>query len=120
MDFIDKVSVAVAEVGKEVSKKAKDVADITNLNLQYKTASEDLEKLYAVLGKKYFKENYEKDEEEVGSAYYNSMKLIKVQADKVASLRDELITAKGAVKCNNCGRAVDKNSTYCPECGSKM
>lgn len=120
MDFFEKVGSAISTVGKEVSKKAKDVADITNLNLQIKNTGDELEKLYAVLGKKYFSDNADKSEEEIGADYYDSIKIINIQIEKLNELKQELSAAKGTVKCEECGSEVPKGSTFCSSCGAKI
>ncbi len=89
MDIFDKIGITVATIGKQVGKKAKDVSDMANLNIEYKKAKTDLEMLYATLGRKYFKENAE-NLDAITEDYADSIRIIKVQQERVNSIKKEI------------------------------
>ena len=57
MDFLDKIGETLSTKGKEVSDKAKDMAEIVNLKGQVHTCEELIKKRYTEIGKLYYEKH---------------------------------------------------------------
>lgn len=68
MDFFDKIGETITTKGKEVSDKAKDMAEIANLKGQIHTCEELMKKRYIEIGKIYFDKHGSTPEEEYEDA----------------------------------------------------
>ena len=54
MDFFNKLGDSIQNVGKEASKKAKDLSGTVTLNSQIKETETQLERIYKLIGEKYY------------------------------------------------------------------
>ena len=54
MDFFDKLGTTISTKGKEVTGKAKDLAEVANLKSQISTCESVIKKNYIEIGKKYY------------------------------------------------------------------
>lgn len=57
MDFLDKLGETITAKGREVSDKAKDLAEITNLKGQIKTCEDVIRKNYIEIGRIYYEQH---------------------------------------------------------------
>lgn len=64
MDFFEKLGDTITTKGKEVTGKAKDLAEIANLKSQISTCRDVVKKNYAEIGRLYFEKHGEEPEEE--------------------------------------------------------
>ena len=64
MDFLDKIGETLTTKGKEVSDKAKDVAEMANLKGQIHTCEELIKTRYVEIGKIYYEKHGSMPEEE--------------------------------------------------------
>jgi len=115
MDFFEKVGETLSVKGKEAVKKAKEMADISNLSVQISSQEKIINKLYAELGKAYF----ELHREEEDGPYASRFREIKSASEKIQELKGEINKIKGVKTCENCGADMDADAAYCPGCGTK-
>jgi len=115
MDFFEKVGETLSVKGKEAVKKAKEMADISNLSVQISSQEKIINKLYAELGKAYF----ELHREEEDGPYASQFREIKSASEKIQELKGEINKIKGVKTCENCGADMDADAAYCPGCGTK-
>lgn len=64
MAFFDKIGETITTKGKEVSNKAKDIAEVTNLKGQIHSCEEIIKKRYIDIGKIYYEKHGSMPEEE--------------------------------------------------------
>lgn len=64
MDFFEKLGDTITTKGKEVTGKAKDLAEIANLKSQISTCKDVMKKNYIEIGRLYFEKHGEEPEEE--------------------------------------------------------
>ncbi len=64
MDFLDKLGETLSTKGREVSDKAKDMAEIVNLKGQVHTCEELIRKRYMEIGKIYYERHGSTPEED--------------------------------------------------------
>lgn len=116
MDFFNKMGDKLQNVGKEVTKKTKDLGGVVSLNSQIKDSEAGLERIYKILGEKYYKSFREEASQRFTE---ETDEIIKIQS-KLESDRGQLRALKGLKLCLNCGVEVDGNSLHCPMCGTEL
>ncbi|MDF2472340.1 MAG: hypothetical protein K0R21_122 [Anaerocolumna sp.] len=107
-DTLEKVGDTITTQGQEVVKKAKEVTENVKLNAQIREQENKLKDAYAVIGKLYYEENRDAQEEKYADAFKTIEQII-----------EKIIELKGTQTCENCGTQVDKDAVYCSKCGSR-
>ncbi len=64
MEFLDKLGETISVKGKEVSDKAKDMAEVVNLKSQISTCQNVIKKNYIEIGKRYYEKHASSPDEE--------------------------------------------------------
>lgn len=116
MDFFNKIGDSIQNVGKEVSKKTKDLSGTMSLNSQIKEAENTINKLYQQVGQKYFNEY----NEEVCTRYAEEAQQIAELMEKIAKDKEQLRALKGLKICPNCGSEINAQVPHCPMCGTAV
>ncbi|MCM1123611.1 MAG: serine proteinase [Eubacterium sp.] len=91
MDFFDKIGETITTKGREVSDKAKDMAEIANLKGQIHTCEELIKKRYIEIGKIYYDMHGSTPEEE----YEDACRDIENAQNTVADLETRIKEIKG-------------------------
>lgn len=91
MDFFDKIGETLSTKGKEVSDKAKDMAEIVNLKGQIHTCEELIKKRYTEIGKIYYEKHGSTPEEE----YIDACRDIENAQNAIIDLETRLKELKG-------------------------
>ena len=115
MAFFDKLSETIANASKDVSQKAKDLSGTAKLTMDIHTKEDQVQKMYAQIGKLYFETH--KDDE---PAEYEQMSQIKEALAVIEDMKKELLELKGAKVCPRCGQEVKADDVYCKSCGVKL
>lgn len=115
MAFFDKLSETLVNASKDVSQKAKDLSGTAKLTLDIHTKEDQVQKMYAQIGKRYFEEH--KDDEQTA---YEEMAQIKEMLAVIEDMKKELMELKGAKVCPRCGQEVKAEDVYCKSCGAKI
>ena len=115
MAFFDKLSETLTNASKDVSQKAKDLSGVAKLTMDIHTKEDQVQKMYAQIGKLYFEAH--KDDE---PAEYEQIMQIKEMLDVIENMKKELCELKGAKICPRCGKEIGKEDTYCKSCGLKL
>lgn len=116
MTFFDKLGETITIKGKDIAKKAKDVADIATLKTQISSQQDIINRLYIVLGKAYYNEN----KNAPSSEFEENFKTLSKALDKIEQLKNDIQIIKGTNNCPNCDAEVATNAIYCSECGLKL
>lgn len=90
MDFFEKIGETITTKGREVTDKAKDIAEIANLRSQISTCEEVVKKNYLEIGKLYyeqFKDAEYNDFEEQCSAVANAKAGIQALEEKIQEIK---------------------------------
>ena len=116
MDFFDKVGEAITSTSKDVVKKAKDLAETTNLNVQISSQEKIINTAYTEIGKVY----YEEHKNEADELYIAQFDTIKEASDKIAQLKADLTKIKGVKFCASCGTELREDAAFCSGCGAKV
>ena len=115
MDFFDTLGETVANAGKLVSSKTKEVAGATKLSFQISQEETKLRKAYAALGKVYYADHAD-DMPEQYAVYAAD---VKESIDRLDSLAKDRQILKNQKRCVNCG-AVIFEDIICPACRKIM
>lgn len=91
MDFLDKLGETISTKGKEVTGKAKDLAEVANLKSQISSCEDTIKKNYVEIGKKYYEIHAASPEEEYGEA----CRMIAAAQNTIADLENRIKEIKG-------------------------
>lgn len=91
MDFFDKIGEMLTTKGKEVTDKAKDMAEVANLKGQIHTCEDVIRKRYIEIGKIYYDKHGSMPEEE----YEDACRDIENAQNTVADLEARIREIKG-------------------------
>lgn len=91
MEFFDKIGETITTKGREVSDKAKDIAEVANLKGQIHTCEELIKKRYTEIGKIYYEKHGSTPEEE----YIDACKDIENAQNTVVDLQARIREIKG-------------------------
>ena len=116
MAFFDKLSETLTNASKDVSQKAKDLSGVAKLTMDIHTKEDQVQKLYAQIGKRYFEEH--KDDADISE--YTQMTQIKEMLTVIEDMKKELCELKGTKVCPRCGQEVKTADMYCKSCGVKL
>ncbi len=112
MGFLDEISDSIVNTTKDLGKMAQNAGDITKLQYDKKVKEAELSKLYEKLGKKYYEDNKDSDDEDI--------KIITAVILRIKEISDEIMQKKGGKPCPKCGSLVKDGSRYCSKCGEKI
>ncbi len=112
MGFLDNLSESIATTTKDLGKMAHNATDITKLQYDKKVKEADLSRLYEKLGKKYYDEH--KDDED------DDIKEVTATVLRIKEISDALMDKKGGKACPKCGALVKTGSKFCSACGEKI
>ena len=107
MAFFDKLSETLVNASKDVSQKAKDLSGTAKLTMDIHTKEDQVQKMYAQIGKLYFEEHRDDD-----PAVYEQMTQIKEALAVIEDMKKELMELKGAKVCPRCGQEVKAADAY--------
>lgn len=116
MDFFDKLGEKLAATGEEVSKKAKEMSEIVSLKNQIRTQENQLNEIYASIGKKLFEAHKDEEDNEFAADFES----IKTAVAGIATLNEQIREIKGTKVCSKCGASVETEASFCPTCGEKL
>lgn len=116
MDLLNRFGSAISSKSKDVARKAKELAEISNLNSQIGTQEEIIDKLCLEIGKVV----YEKRDLFPDSGLAEKYTAVTNAYAEIARLNSAIITAKGSRQCPGCGTGVAPDNAFCPNCGTAV
>lgn len=101
--------------GQEAAGRAKDMAEVTRLQMAQREKEARLEKLYAQLGKSvYDSAPFAED-----SPHFPLASLITQLREELEENRAQLSLLKSGTRCAVCGALIEPDAAFCPSCGAK-
>ncbi len=91
MEFFDKLGETISVKGKEVSDKAKDMAEVVNLKSQISTCQNVIKKNYIEIGKRYYEKHASSPDEE----YEEQCSVIANAENAITDLENKIREIKG-------------------------
>lgn len=116
--FFEDLGRKIGETAETMTNKAGEAMEIQRLRSQIKTLERSSEADYAELGRMVY-DKYEAGEELDGQASC-ICESIRSREVSIAKYEEQIFKVKGDVKCEGCGKSVEREMTYCPYCGEKV
>ena len=106
-------SVSSAFIGS--LEKGKQFVGMSKIGLKLSKEEEQLEKLYANLGRLHYKVNFDEPEE----LYADMFRAIAGAQTQVKFLQSEIDRVRGFRRCVFCGEETEISGTFCSYCGKE-
>lgn len=116
MSFFDKLGETITAKSKDVAKKAKEVAEVVNLNTKISTQEEIIKKAYLKIGQKYYEQNKLDTTNEFGLEF----ETITEALEEITKLKNEIQSIKNCKVCSKCGAEVETEAAFCSKCGAQF
>lgn len=116
MNFFDRATNAMENMGKNVSKVAKDNVEIAKCTSAIKSCEEKLNSVYAEIGKKYYHSKPEVSRETFSALF----DVIQQYQNQIDDLRKRLQELKGITICKSCGAELSRGAKFCRSCGAQQ
>lgn len=116
MDFLNKVGSTISSKSKDVTKKAKELAEIAKLTGKIVEKEEAVKSAYIDLGKYVYESQKEDAPEEVAEKFA----VIDAAVEEIEQLKREVRKLKGRQECPDCGKEVEYAAAFCKFCGAKL
>ncbi len=113
--FLDEFGKKFTKTSQTMAKKAKDVAEISNLKLQIKEEERRLRGCFAQLGQQYFALHSEDAQEEL----LENVEKVHEGKRKIALLQERIYQIEHEKSCPNCGARMPANGQFCTVCGTR-
>lgn len=115
MGFFDKLTENIANTGKDVMDKAKELAKVTELNGKISSQESLLDGVFKEIGKMIY------DNKDNWASLDLSEIIGKVDAakDEIARIQAEIRQVKGIKLCEQCKEEISADVAFCPKCGAK-
>ncbi len=112
MDIFDKLE----QTGKDLVASVKSLTDTSAIKIKIVEKEKQIEKMYALIGKKYISLVGENLAPELAS----EINELKNQIKKLDELKQKINSNNNVVVCPKCKMPCEKYVIYCPHCGNKM
>lgn len=116
MAFFDKLGESISSKGKDVAKKAKELAEISGLNGKISTQEEIIRQSYLDLGKEFYEKYKNVPENEFGA----KCDIITVAYVEIEEIKNEINKIKNYKICPSCSAELTADAVFCSKCGYKF
>lgn len=115
MAFLDEFGKKFTKTSQSMAKKAKEVAEVSNLKLQIKDEERALRGNFAELGEKYYALHSEDAQAELAE----SVEKVMAGKRKISLLEERIAQIENERVCPNCSTKLPEKGMFCPACGTK-
>ena len=116
-EFFKNFTKKVTDVASNVKSKAKDTYDVTRLKIDLRKKEADLDLCFERLGRAYYVNMQKGGNDEKLIALLEKAKNI---SDEILNLKNKIADAQNKRICDHCASLIDKDATYCENCGQKI
>lgn len=120
MDFFDKISQKASNVYKEAADKTNKIARETKLKSKINQNKTEIDNLYTEIGKKVYEKHVKQEDIDIKSELEEECTKIDVLSAEIETYLNEILECKNKKKCTNCFVEIDKDTKFCPSCGTKQ
>lgn len=114
--MLNEITEKVNKITSTITSKAQETIDLAKLQSAIQKAKQDSEENYKEIGRIYY-ENFALEENEL---FAEQIAKIKENDAKVVALQEQVHQLKGTKVCDDCGRELKNNMSFCPYCGNKL
>ena len=111
----EKIGKKLTRAGQGFGEKVKETAGVVQLRQKKLSAENELEDLFAEIGKAYYESHKEEDGGELAELF---SKVAAVTA-RINLLQDELTQLRGTKICPQCGAELALDAAFCSKCGAE-
>lgn len=115
MTFLDEFGKKFTRTSQTMAKKAKDVAEVSNLKLQIKEEERRLRGRFSELGQQYYALHSEDAQEEL----CENVERVNEIRHRIALLEERIHQIENERLCPACGTKLPENGQFCTACGAK-
>jgi len=112
-DIFSKVKKTLGKTAKKAAKVSGDAVDYTKLKIKLSGINDELDELYAKIGKIV----YERDESQNTDVIFEAIEELRKEKEE---LKEKLESFGNKKSCEFCGAKLDDNSKYCSGCGNEI
>ncbi len=112
-EVIEKVKKAVSKTARKAVKISGDALDFTKIKLKIAELNAKLDEKYAAIGMAVYEGN---DSEEIDKICEDISDL----REEINELKIKLAEYKNKKTCTVCGKAADKDASFCQYCGTEF
>ncbi|MBQ8248323.1 MAG: zinc ribbon domain-containing protein [Clostridia bacterium] len=115
--IIDDVTEKAGSLAKSAVKKTGEAAETAKFKFLIKSEQKKLDAMFTELGKLFYKQVKGTDVRAQAKA-----QIMEIDEQKriISDLKSAIIETAGKMICDSCGKAIDLEHTFCPECGKKI
>lgn len=114
--LFDEVKRGLADTGKQMVKRTRELTDTVQIRAKMAAERENLARLYALVGRQVFEAGNEEWESRFEDEFAQIRKSLKTREELEAELQE----LEGAGFCPQCGAKTAKNALFCSRCGAKL
>lgn len=115
MAFLDEFGKRFTKTSQTMAKKAKDMAEISNLKLQIKEEERRLRSHFAELGQQY----YALHSDDAQGELLENVEKVHEGRRRIALLQERIHQIEHERTCPNCGARMPENGQFCTICGTR-
>jgi ribosomal protein L40E len=116
MAFLDSIGKKITSTTQNVVRGTKDLTDMARLNSLISGEQQQINNLYAQIGKLY----YESEQHDAETALGKLCLAITACTERIAKHNEAILEIKGSRKCPKCGASIPLSSAFCGVCGSQF
>lgn len=107
----------IGETAEIITNKAGEAVEVQRLRNQIRTLEHGNERDFMELGRKIYE--HHASGEVVDADAIAICEAIQSREESIEKYEQQISDVKGDVKCEGCGKSIDKEMAYCPNCGAK-
>lgn len=115
MAFLDDFGKKLTKTSQSMAKKAKDVAEVSNLKLQIKDEERKMKSEFTELGERYYALHSESPQGEL----VDGVERVQEIKRKITILEGRIAEIENERVCPSCGIKLPEKGQFCPACGTR-
>ncbi len=115
--IVNDVTEKAGSLAKSAVKKTGEAAESAKFRFLMKSEEKKLDAMFTELGKLFYKQVKGTD---VRAKTTAQIMEIDEQKQIINDLKSAIIESQGKMICDSCGKAIDIENVFCPECGKKI
>lgn len=120
MDFFDKIGKKASQTYKGAAEKTSKIAKETKIKMAMNENKAKINDIYKEIGKKVYEKHIREEEINIDNSLTEDCMKIDVLADEIEDYRKEILELKDKKQCKKCGKEIEVDVKFCPNCGEKQ
>lgn len=120
MEFFDKLGQKASEAYKVTADKTGKLAKEAKLRMKMSELKSQVKDIYKIIGKKVYEKHVREEEMDIEKELEEECTKIDVLSDEIEDYLKQCLALKDRKQCQSCYKEIEKEFSYCPECGAKQ